>query len=99
MPLDPAMSALASRTAAAFRADLECSNCGDAHTADDCTHVITCRHCDAEAIISSAVGLDGDFDDQRRYVRPRPEWRCEDCQASFERAARLEQRLAEEGWI
>lgn len=78
---------------------IECPTCGDPHSADDCTYVITCHYCDAAAIISSAVGLDGDFDDQHRYVRPRPEWRCEDCQAGFERAARLDQRLAEEWWI
>lgn len=63
-----------------------------------------CTYCSAPAVISSAVGLEGDYSEpnalgQRNYMAPRPEPRCEECQAGFERVARKQQRLAAEGWI
>lgn len=89
MALSPAMSALAARTAKAWREEQEQP---------------TCHYCSAPAVISSAIGLEGDFSEpnalgQRSYIAPRPEPRCDECQAGFVNAAKREQRLAEEGWI
>lgn len=56
----------------------------------------TCIYCGSPAVVESAVGRQWHADDKDE---PRPEWRCEECQASFERVAKREQRLAQEGWI
>lgn len=90
MALDPAMAALASRTAAQWRA--ECPRCGDEHS--ECAP--RCVYCSAPAVVESAVGRQWHIDDKDE---PRPEWRCEECQESFERVAKRERLLAEEGWI
>lgn len=100
MALDPAMAALAARTAARWRAEQECPRCGDEHA--KCAP--TCVYCSAEATVSSAIGLDGDYSEpneigQRQYIAPRNEPRCDECQAGFERSARRAKRLAEMGAI
>lgn len=78
----------------------DCPRCGDEHP--ECAP--TCHYCSAPAVIESAIGLDGDYSDpnalgQRSYMAPRPEPRCEECQAGFERIERKQRRLAAEGWI
>lgn len=79
----------------------DCPTCGsDEHTY--CAP--TCHYCSAPAVISSAVGLDGDYSEpnalgQRSYIAPRPEHRCDECQADFERIERKQRRLAAEWWI
>lgn len=79
----------------------DCPTCGsDEHTY--CAP--TCHYCSAPAVISSAVGLEGDYSEpnalgQRQYIAPRAESRCEECQAGFVKSERRTQRLAEEGWI
>ena len=93
MPLSPAMSALAARTAAAWRSEQECPRCGDEHP--ECTP--TCTYCSAPAVISSAVGLEGDYSEpnalgQRNYIAPRAESRCEACHEEFARSAKRQQR-------
>lgn len=74
---------------------LESPNCGDEHS--ECAP--RCVYCSAPASIESAIGLDGDYDDQRRYVAPRAEQRCEKCHEGFIKSERRTRLLAEEGWI
>ncbi len=100
MALDPAMSAIAARTAAAWRAENPCPTCGDSHP--ECAPL--CAYCQRPATVSSSIGLDGSYSEpnalgQRAYEAPRPEHRCDECQAGFERAARYTKRLAEMGAI
>lgn len=64
--------------------DVECSNCGDSHTADGCTWHPSCRYCSDAAQNPSA---------------PLADRRCEDCARIDERNNRIERRLAQEGWI
>ena len=65
----------------------DCPRCGsDEHAY--CAPV--CHYCSAPAVIESAIGLDGDYSDpnalgQRSYMAPRPEPRCEECQAGSAR--------------
>lgn len=84
MALSPAMSALAARTAAAWRAEQEQAEC---------------TYCSRPAVIESAIGLEGSYDDDNRYIAPRAESRCAECHAGFVKSERRTQRLAEEGWI
>lgn len=63
-----------------------------------------CAYCSRPAVISSAVGLEGDYSEpnalgQRQYIAPRAESRCEECHEGFIKSERRAQRLAEEGWI
>lgn len=100
MALDPSMAALAQRTAAAWRAEQECPRCGDSHP--ECAPL--CVYCSSEATVESAIGLNGSYSEpnalgQRAYEAPRPEHRCDECQAGYERAARYTKRLAEMGAI
>lgn len=81
-------------------ADQFCMACD----AEDEAAARRCTYCPSPAVTESAVGLEGDYSEpnalgQRQYIAPRPEPRCGECQASFERAARREQRLADEGWV
>lgn len=83
---------------------IDCSTCGDDHATDDCTYRTPCAYCSRPAVIESSVGLDGDYSEpneigQRAYEAPRPEPRCEECEADFERVARRRNWLAQEGWI
>lgn len=62
----------------------DCPTCGDSHSHDACTYVVTCRCCDAESANPEA---------------PFADRRCSDCAAAEARNAKREQRLAQEGWI